>query len=231
MAYAQDFVRLCVSQAGDTYRFGAEARWDDPDPDAFDCSELVEWALRRLGLVFPDGSKNQWRRCQEAQTTIAVHTAIQIQGALLFRMTGNPTHVAVSRGDGTTVEARGRAYGVNIFPAEGRGWTGGGLVPGLDYAVPPAAPGPSASPPPATSSAPAWMHAHGGVIHAPHYNCATVRRWQARMRERGWRITVDGDYGPQSRQVCLAFQREKRLQIDGVLGPQTWRAAWTAPIT
>ena len=58
-----------------------------------------------------------------------------------------------------------------------------------------------------------------------------VRTWQARMSRRGWRIDVDGAYGPQSREVCLAFQREKRLVVDGIVGPETWRAAWTAPIT
>ena len=58
-----------------------------------------------------------------------------------------------------------------------------------------------------------------------------VRTWQSQMRRRGWRIDVDGAYGPQSRQVCLAFQREKRLAVDGIVGPETWRAAWTAPIT
>lgn len=58
-----------------------------------------------------------------------------------------------------------------------------------------------------------------------------VRTWQQRMRDRGWRITADGDYGPRSRDVCVAFQREKGLVVDGIVGPVTWAAAWTAPVT
>lgn len=58
-----------------------------------------------------------------------------------------------------------------------------------------------------------------------------VLTWQTRMRDRGWRITADGDYGPQSDQVCRQFQREKRLTVDGLVGPVTWRATWTAAIT
>ncbi|MEU6033963.1 CHAP domain-containing protein [Actinomadura sp. NPDC047616] len=58
-----------------------------------------------------------------------------------------------------------------------------------------------------------------------------VKTWQQRMRTRGWSIDVDGIYGPRSAEVCRAFQSEKRLVRDGIVGPATWRAAWTAPVT
>jgi peptidoglycan hydrolase-like protein with peptidoglycan-binding domain len=58
-----------------------------------------------------------------------------------------------------------------------------------------------------------------------------VRTWQRRMRDRGWRIDVDKWYGPESESICRAFQREKGLKVDGVVGPATWAAAWTAPVT
>lgn len=55
--------------------------------------------------------------------------------------------------------------------------------------------------------------------------------WQRRMLHRGWTITVDDIYGPQSAKVCRAFQSEKGLKVDGIVGPITWAAAWTAPVT
>lgn len=58
-----------------------------------------------------------------------------------------------------------------------------------------------------------------------------VRVWQRQMRARGWSIAVDGVYGPASEVVCRAFQTEKGLAVDGIVGPDTWRAAWEAPIT
>lgn len=58
-----------------------------------------------------------------------------------------------------------------------------------------------------------------------------VRTWQAQMRRRGWRITVDGAYGPASESICRAFQGEKGLTVDGIVGPATWRATWEAPVT
>lgn len=55
--------------------------------------------------------------------------------------------------------------------------------------------------------------------------------WQYRMHRRGWTIGVDDKYGPQSERVCRAFQAEKGLDVDGIVGPITWAAAWTAPVT
>ncbi|GAA2825496.1 N-acetylmuramoyl-L-alanine amidase [Nonomuraea rubra] len=56
-----------------------------------------------------------------------------------------------------------------------------------------------------------------------------VRTWQGRMRERGFELAVDGAYGPESRGVCVRFQREQGVADDGIVGPVTWRLAWEAP--
>lgn len=58
-----------------------------------------------------------------------------------------------------------------------------------------------------------------------------ARTWQAKMAQRGWRITVDGVYGPNSAEVCKKFQREKGLVVDGIVGPQTWAMTWKATVT
>jgi len=58
-----------------------------------------------------------------------------------------------------------------------------------------------------------------------------VKTWQSKMRSRGWGISADGIYGPQSEDACRKFQREKGLGVDGKVGPQTWSTTWTAPVT
>lgn len=58
-----------------------------------------------------------------------------------------------------------------------------------------------------------------------------LRLWQEQMRKRGWKITADGRFGPQTQSVVEAFQREKRLNVTGHIWPATWAAAWEAPIT
>ena len=53
-----------------------------------------------------------------------------------------------------------------------------------------------------------------------------VRIWQAQMNKRGTPLEVDGEYGPKSAGACRALQREKRLEVDGIVGPITWKATW-----
>ena len=58
-----------------------------------------------------------------------------------------------------------------------------------------------------------------------------VKHWQRRMAARGWSITVDGHFGPQSAHVAAAFAR----QFDVTTGPgtvdkQLWDLAWSSPV-
>lgn len=92
-----------------------------------------------------------------------------------------------------------------------------------------------AAPVPA-GSAPKWpgrtLRYSGPKTAQMHGN--DVRTWQTRMALRGWKITADGWYGPASAVVCKAFQSEFHahgLAVDGLVGPATWAAAWTVPVT
>jgi cell wall-associated NlpC family hydrolase len=120
-----DFVTVAMAQVGDAYVFGTEVRLDDPDPTAFDCSELVQWACSRVGVSIVDGSSAQIAACK----AIPVAEAARIRGALLW----HSGHIAISLGDGAnTVEAMGRKYGVVQGRIASR-FTKGGLIPGMNY--------------------------------------------------------------------------------------------------
>jgi cell wall-associated NlpC family hydrolase len=117
------FVALALSQAGKRYVFGAEASPSDPNPRAFDCSELVEWAAARVGISpkVPDGSSAQKAHCKP----ISVAQAANTKGALLFV----PGHVAISLGNGSTIEAMNPSSGVRKGTVGNR-FKSGGLIPG-----------------------------------------------------------------------------------------------------
>src|SRR5262249_9524767 len=55
--------------------------------------------------------------------------------------------------------------------------------------------------------------------------------WQRQMSKRGWSIAADGVYGAGSKSICEQFQKNKKLPVDGVVGPATWAAAWNAPVS
>jgi peptidoglycan hydrolase-like protein with peptidoglycan-binding domain len=86
--------------------------------------------------------------------------------------------------------------------------------------------GPKPAPGASSSSVPAFP----GTVRRGSRGQA-VRAVQFRLRARGWRVAVDGVYGADTEAIVRAFQREKHLTADGISGPATWRALWTAPIT
>lgn len=137
------FLQSALAQEGDIYDFGHEVDLDDANPDVFDCSELVQWAAAQAGVEVTDGSWLQYRQVAQQGGVMTVDEALRTPGALLFRFNGDPTaggrpssaHVAISLGDGRTIEARGTSYGVGTFDADGRGWTHAGVLPELSGAV------------------------------------------------------------------------------------------------
>ncbi len=78
-----------------------------------------------------------------------------------------------------------------------------------------------------------WSGAAGGTT--PPYPGTPLRQGsrgpsvsavQQRLNDLGWRIAVDGIFGPQTHQAVIAFQRQKHLTPDGIVGPITWAALW-----
>jgi len=83
---------------------------------------------------------------------------------------------------------------------------------------------------PAPGPSPAWPGRYL-LLADPMLHGGDVTQWQTQMAARGWRLDTDGWYGRESLGICKSFQADKNLTVDGVVGPQTWMASWTAPVT
>lgn len=101
------FVDWAQAQAGKPYV------WAAAGPDTFDCSGLIIAAAAANGLP---GLPHYSGSLIEMASPIPLEQGLTTPGALLWK----PGHIAISRGDGTTIEARGKDYGVGNWPAEGR---------------------------------------------------------------------------------------------------------------
>jgi peptidoglycan hydrolase-like protein with peptidoglycan-binding domain len=51
-----------------------------------------------------------------------------------------------------------------------------------------------------------------------------VKTLQYLLRARGHTVTVDGIFGPKTDAAVRAFQQQKGLAVDGIVGPNTWGA-------
>lgn len=121
------FVALALQQQGDQYVYGATPTAGTVDPRQFDCSSLVQWAAGRVGISgVPRTSETQEAHCRARGTIMSVQAGINTKGALLF----SNGHVAISLGNGKTIEAMNSSQGVRQGNAAGRGWHSSGKIPG-----------------------------------------------------------------------------------------------------
>lgn len=141
---------------------------------------------------------------------------------------------------------------VHISVVEGKpadstkAWTiDAGKTPDADGRPTPTAPKPGAVKPAPAPRFPLPRGWYFGPQSGPTYSVSGTRQrlangkpghrgllaWQTRMAARGWTIGRDGLYGPQTAQVARAFQAEKGLTVDGLVGAQTWTAAWQEVVT
>jgi hypothetical protein len=111
------------------------------------------------------------------------------------------------------------------------GLRGGGGAPAQAAAPAPKAPKASRSRSRSVSTA---QVAFGGTVTTADARTVRedVRTWQARMRQRGWKITVDGRFGPQSASVARRFAAEKGIPLaPNTLDAAAYGAAWSLPVT
>jgi hypothetical protein len=216
-------VRKELAQAGDTYVYGAETRLNDPDPERFDCSELQEWAFHQCGLYLPDGAMNQLAWLRRHGRIIPIGEAIRTVGALLFRGPRSP-HVAMSLGNGSTIEARGRRYPVGIYSARGRTWTAAALHPAARYL------GPGQTPPKPTQPS-TNVYAELAKLVAESRKLVlrlgstgpAVRLLQKKLQQFGQWVPETGVFDQATLKGVVNVQRWCHIEADGIVGPATWK--------
>ncbi|MDR0786432.1 MAG: peptidoglycan-binding protein [Gemmatimonadota bacterium] len=223
----QDLVDLAMTRQGQRYVLGTLVRLSAPDwSGPWDCAEFISWACYHaygitIGVRPPDVNKGEsysgwWYEDALKAGTIDVRTAIGTPGAILIR---NPAdsgvkvgHVAISRGDNSTIEAHSAKKGVTVVPgANTRQWSCGMLIPGVRYAEAAAVPKPR-------------LPADLLRVTSPSIQGDKVIAVQKALITKGVNPgPVDGVYGPSTAAAVAAFQAQEGIVVDGVVGPETWK--------
>lgn len=200
----------------------------DPSKGGLDCSGLTWRAAKDIGIDLPHGAQPQRDFCRAHGTLISVADGIATAGALLFRIDEGPSndHVAVSLGNGSTMEAHSKATGCGVFSATvGRRWTHAARVFGISYVY-----GPPPAPPPAATPNVDWAGLAAAITFCKARSVlrrgdsnACVKFLQAGLNNISGRgLAVDGVFGAATERAVRDLQTWVRIPVDGIVGPQTW---------
>jgi len=110
-AIREQVVSRALAQVGDAYGSGGEG------PDVFDCSGLVVYAWRAVGVKLEHYSRAQY------QATERISLKDARPGDLAFYFEKGASHVAIYIGDGKVVHASDYGIGVVKGVVKGTPWT------------------------------------------------------------------------------------------------------------
>jgi hypothetical protein len=229
MKPAEHILEIGSSRLNQKYILGANVPLDNPNwSGPWDCAEFASWCVyQAFGVLFGTGpSKNVAKAepysgfwaddAKKFGRIIAWQDALRIPGAVLIRAPkpGKIGHVAFAMGDGDrTLEARGAAFGVNIFSgAAERTWSFGCLLPGVDYDDVATDTAELASKPKSLPKGYLWEK-------KPHFKGADVLVLQRALQQKGVDPgPIDGDFGHQTHSALVSFQVAHDIEVDGVFG-------------
>lgn len=232
MTTADALLSLARKQVGEKYVLGATVPKGNPEwSGPWDCAEFASWCVYQVtGTLFGCRPRNGNPDLADAYSgfwmedaarigrKISIGQASATAGSFLLRapQPGATGHVVISAGGGRTVEAHSSKRGVIESQTDGRRWTTGVLVPGIDVKL---------------DAEPQVPRRPGLVLRlkVPPMKGELVKDIQKRLRELDHNAgPIDGEFGPQTAAAVEAFQHSKGLLIDGEVGEKTAKALGVA---
>lgn len=198
------------------------SNWHGP----WDCAEFATWVVyQKTGKLYGTFSNNgnpamadaysgQWAEDVKNGTLIKTSKAESnsTPGIVLISKPPMPKtmgHVAISDGNGGTIEAAGKAYGIARKKVEGRPWDYYAKIPQVIYE----STGVVIAPKPL----PYLLR-----LRRPNMSGDVVRDVQRALQAAGFDPgDIDSAYGPHTVAAVSAFQLANRLVSDGIVGPLT----------
>lgn len=208
---------------GFAYIFGAFVPKNSENyKGAFDCAEFVAFCVFKVYGFLYGCSTSDVNKADKADAytgffdrdakskgiIISVAQAARTPGAILQRSpkAGAIGHVVFSKGDGTTIEAHSTKYGVINSKVDGRRWSYGILLPGVQYEEN----NPVATSPPTLIYR--WKSPLMVDLYIGNIQLALIK---AGFDPKGH----DKKFGEDTHKAVVAFQKAKGLIADGEVMP------------
>ncbi len=220
-----DIVLLGDKHVGEPFLLGARVPKDDASyKGPWNCTEFVSWLYyQTFGILYgcnnnlgdpqtAETYSDSWARdAHELGRIITVEEAKATPGAVILRIagTGEVGHIAVSDGNGGTVEAHGSIDGITNSVVDGRRWDMGVLIPGVTYKANPI-----------IAYRPPTIEIYR--LTQPNMVSTDVGQIQITLNRRGFDTDgVDNIFGEQTLRAVKLFQDSVGLNPDGEVSALT----------
>lgn len=204
-------------------------QWGAARQGVVDCSGAFTYAFRQLGGYMYHGSNTMWRKYTTEKGAIGQIALVPGMAVFRWRKSGKEPaayksdglgdfyHVGLFIGNGEVIDAKSTKYGV--VKESVSGWPYAAKLTGVDYSglaqnQQPSQPAFSQTPPSQT---------------LPVLRMGSVGYWvteaQLRLIAHGFSLNIygaDGIFGEETQAAVKAFQTARGLEVDGVIGPDTW---------
>lgn len=184
----------------------------------WDCSGLTSDCGKKLGLKFYHGSNSSWNKDCAYKGKLTKSTDLPV-GAFVYTGTDDKKpHIGVYTGNGMVTEASGTKAGVVQTKLHGGKWKYWGLGKGITFDFIPGQTAPVKEEPvketkPVKVTYPTIKRGSKGEY---------VTQCQDLLSRDGYKLAVDGIFGPGTQSCVRAFQKKRGLVVDGIVGPKTW---------
>lgn len=186
-----------------------------------DCSGLFSWAFKQLGGYMYHGSDTMWNSYCTAKGELAGGKrtdGMELKpGTAVFTYDEEKKkkrgHVGLYIGNGWVIEAQGSKAGVVRSKVSNSKWVEWGELKGVYYGESRQDPDPAPIPEPVL---PTLRKGSKGEY---------VQLLQTKLMMLGYDLGsygVDGDFGTKTQAAVKAFQKDRGLSADGVVGAKTW---------
>ena len=199
----------------------------------YDCSSLVISAYKHAGVPIDTMVVNYTGNLQNlkrygfqevtGKVSLSSGSGLQRGDILWYHISGTTGHTAIYIGNGQIVHARGQSYGSSKTGDQGSEIAVTSYYRGSWQHVYRYVGGGSA----AEEHPPGWIEpkdyytviAKMPLIKQGNTG-SSVRLWQELIG-----VTVDGEFGVQTKLATMGFQNNHDLEVDGEVGPKSWGAA------
>lgn len=190
---------------------------------AYDCAQLTRYACKAGGQALVSGANSQWTKTKWAAKG-PIATLPDEPGVILYHSndSGTMTHTGVYLGGGYAEEARAAKYGVVKTAVRNRTWTHWAALPGVLSEGSTVVSKPTSTP---TQTKP--TEGKTVVIELNTLRSGSkgeqVKTLQRLLNATGHVCgSSDGIFGVKTVAGVKSFQKAEGIEVDGVVGKDTW---------